>query len=76
VTDLRDYQASAVYAIERSSRAIYVLPTGGGKTVVAAAVIERAVERGEPQPPSPEVLSWVRSRVIAWVKAQEKARAA
>jgi superfamily II DNA or RNA helicase len=30
----------------------------------------------EPLAPTPEVLSWVRSRNIAWAKAQEKARAA
>jgi superfamily II DNA or RNA helicase len=30
VNDLRDYQKQAVDAIERTSRAIYVLPTGGG----------------------------------------------
>jgi superfamily II DNA or RNA helicase len=28
--------------------------------------------RPAPIPPTPEVLSWVRSRVIAWVKAKEK----
>jgi DNA repair protein RadD len=30
----------------------------------------------EPIPPTPEVLSWVRTRVIAWAKAQQKTRAA
>jgi superfamily II DNA or RNA helicase len=47
VNDLRDYQARAVEAIEQATKAIYVAPTGSGKTVVAAAVIERAVDRGE-----------------------------
>ena len=28
-------------------KALYVLPTGGGKTIIAASVIERAVERGD-----------------------------
>ena len=44
---LRDYQAKAVEDIEKASRALYVLPTGGGKTVIATSIIERAVERGE-----------------------------
>ena len=47
MTDLRDYQARAVEEIEKAVRAIYVLPTGGGKTVVATSIIERAVKRGE-----------------------------
>jgi DNA repair protein RadD len=51
MTDLRDYQIEAVRqieaAIEAAQNPLYVLPTGGGKTVIAAAVIERAVERGK-----------------------------
>jgi DNA repair protein RadD len=47
VSDLRPYQLEAVDKIERSKSALYVLPTGGGKTVIASAVIERAVQRGE-----------------------------
>jgi DNA repair protein RadD len=47
MTDLRDYQAAAVEQIERAGKALYVLPTGGGKTVVATNIIERSVARGE-----------------------------
>jgi superfamily II DNA or RNA helicase len=47
MTGLRDYQARAVEQIEGATKALYVLPTGGGKTVVATSIIERAVERGE-----------------------------
>ena len=47
MTDLRDYQAAAVEQIARAGKALYVLPTGGGKTIVATSIIERAVERGE-----------------------------
>jgi superfamily II DNA or RNA helicase len=48
---LRAYQVDAVEQIEAAlatdKRVLFVLPTGGGKTVVAATIIERAVERGE-----------------------------
>jgi DNA repair protein RadD len=47
MTDLRDYQADARDRLNRASKALYVLPTGGGKTVVATSVIERGVQRGE-----------------------------
>jgi DNA repair protein RadD len=47
MTDLRSYQLEAIDKIEQSKSALYVLPTGGGKTVIASAVIERAVQRGE-----------------------------
>ena len=47
MTDLRDYQVAAGERLERATKALYVLPTGGGKTVIATSVIERAVERGE-----------------------------
>src|ERR1700733_2875278 len=47
MTDLRPYQLEAIDRIEQSKSALYVLPTGGGKTVIASAVIERAVQRGE-----------------------------
>jgi DNA repair protein RadD len=47
MTDLRDYQARAIDEIERAIKALYVLPTGGGKTIIATCIIERAVERGE-----------------------------
>lgn len=47
MTELRPYQAAAVEQIEQSTKALFVLPTGGGKTVVASTVIERAVQRGE-----------------------------
>jgi DNA repair protein RadD len=48
---LRDYQAQNIEDIEtrldRGKHVLFTLPTGGGKTVVATAIIERAVERGE-----------------------------
>jgi DNA repair protein RadD len=48
---LRDYQLDAVARIEAAVEAgespLYVAPTGSGKTIVAAAVIERAEERGK-----------------------------
>ena len=51
MTKLRDYQIKGVAEIESAINAgkdpLYVLPTGGGKTVVAAAIIHRAVERGQ-----------------------------
>ena len=47
MTDLRPYQIDAVERLERAIKALYVLPTGGGKTVVATNLIERAVQRGE-----------------------------
>lgn len=47
MSELRDYQIKAVEAVERAIRALYVLPTGGGKTVIAACVVERAVRRDE-----------------------------
>jgi DNA repair protein RadD len=47
LTDLRDYQMDAVEELKDAAKAIYVLPTGGGKTVIAAHVIERARWRGE-----------------------------
>src|SRR6185312_7971114 len=47
MTDLRDYQAQAVDQLDTAIKALYVLPTGGGKTVVATSIIERAVDRGE-----------------------------
>jgi DNA repair protein RadD len=47
MSELRPYQLEAVDKIEQSKSALYVLPTGGGKTIVASAVIERAMQRGE-----------------------------
>lgn len=47
MTGLRDYQARLVEQIEATTdRDLLVLPTGGGKTMVARAIIERAVETG------------------------------
>jgi DNA repair protein RadD len=47
MTGLRDYQVRLVEQAEATTdRALLVLPTGGGKTVVAAAIIERAAEVG------------------------------
>ena len=47
MSELRDYQATAVEQIERTPKGLYVLPTGGGKTVIAGTVIELAVQRGD-----------------------------
>jgi DNA repair protein RadD len=44
---LRDYQVHAVQQIDAANSAIYVLPTGGGKTVVFASLIEMLAKRGE-----------------------------
>jgi DNA repair protein RadD len=45
MTELRPYQAMMVDQIEAATDSVLcVLPTGGGKTVVAAAIIERAAE--------------------------------
>jgi DNA repair protein RadD len=48
---LRDYQAQNIEdtetRLDRGEHVLFTLPTGGGKTVVATAIIERAVERGE-----------------------------
>src|SRR6185436_17226648 len=46
--DLRLYQTLGIQEIENAAkRALYVLPTGGGRTVIATSIIERAVQRGE-----------------------------
>jgi DNA repair protein RadD len=49
MTELRPYQEEAVRDIEQAlaRHVLFVLPTGGGKTLVAAKVIENALERGE-----------------------------
>jgi superfamily II DNA or RNA helicase len=47
MTALRDYQNNAVERLEQTTKALYVLPTGGGKTVVATNLIERAARRSE-----------------------------
>jgi DNA repair protein RadD len=47
MSELREYQRAAVDLIEQARRPLYVLPTGGGKTIVASNIIERAVNRGE-----------------------------
>lgn len=47
MTDLRDYQAQAVERLDQANSALYVLPTGGGKTVIANDLILRNVNRGE-----------------------------
>ena len=48
---LRQYQQDAVVqlraAVRRSRTAVYVLPTGGGKTVVAADMARRAARNGK-----------------------------
>lgn len=50
MTDLRPYQLQAVADIEQAlltQNVLFTLPTGGGKTVIGAKVIENAVARGE-----------------------------
>jgi len=49
MTNLRPYQVQAMEAIERaaSEAVLHVLPTGGGKTVVAATIIRNAVNVGQ-----------------------------
>jgi DNA repair protein RadD len=49
--DLRDYQLRAIDALRSNIRAgkrrqVLVMPTGGGKTVVAAAMIKSAAQKG------------------------------
>ena len=45
--NLRDYQVRAVQQIDAANSAIYCLPTGGGKTVIFASLIETLAARGE-----------------------------
>jgi DNA repair protein RadD len=45
--NLRDYQVRAVQQIDAANSAIYVLPTGGGKTVIFCNLIEYLAARGE-----------------------------
>jgi DNA repair protein RadD len=51
MTDLRDYQQRAVLQLEDALAAgknpIWVAPTGSGKSLVIATLVERAVERGQ-----------------------------
>ena len=46
MTELRDYQKNDIAKIETAldaaMKVLYVLPTGGGKTVVASNIIQRA----------------------------------
>jgi DNA repair protein RadD len=46
VTDLRDYQITAIQQIDATNRAIYVLPTGAGKTVIFCKLIEALAAKG------------------------------
>jgi superfamily II DNA or RNA helicase len=51
MTELRDYQkddtAKIEAALDAAMKVLYVLPTGAGKTVVAAAIVARAVQTGK-----------------------------
>ena len=51
MTELRDYQKNDIAKIETAldaaMKVLYVLPTGGGKTVVASNIIQRASEAGK-----------------------------
>ena len=51
MTELRDYQVEAVEKLETAINLgqcpLYVLPTGGGKTIIASHIIERAVAQGK-----------------------------
>lgn len=49
--DLRDYQADAIKRVgqamrEGSKRTVLVIPTGGGKTRIGSAIVERYVQTG------------------------------
>ncbi len=44
---LRPYQVKAIEQLDNAKRALFVLPTGGGKTVIAAGLIDQAVARNE-----------------------------
>ena len=54
MTELRDYQVEAVEKLETAINLgqcpLYVLPTGGGKTIIASHIIERAVAQGKRVP--------------------------
>src|SRR5215471_14132292 len=43
---LRDYQVDIIDRVNRLTHPLIPLPTGGGKTVVAAAIIKEAVNHG------------------------------
>ena len=49
---LRDYQLKAVDNIRSATsvhrRVLFSLPTGGGKTTIMAAIVERAVAKKSP----------------------------
>ena len=51
MTELRDYQVEAVEKLETAINLgqcpLYVLPTAGGKTIIASHIIERAVAQGK-----------------------------
>jgi superfamily II DNA or RNA helicase len=47
MTSLRDYQVTAVQQIDAASSAIFVAPTGSGKTVIMADLVDRTAKRGE-----------------------------
>jgi len=44
---LRDYQVEIIDQVEKLDHPLIPLPTGGGKTVIAAAIIQTAIERGQ-----------------------------
>lgn len=50
MSELRDYQKDDIArinaALDAGIKVLYVLPTGGGKTVVAANIVERYAEAG------------------------------
>jgi superfamily II DNA or RNA helicase len=45
--NLRDYQTRAIEQIDAANSAIYVLPTGGGKTVIFCELVKRRAAVGE-----------------------------
>src|SRR4029077_17876316 len=51
MSELRGYQVRDIERIEsslaRCGKVLYVLPTGGGKTVITAGLIDQAVARDE-----------------------------
>jgi superfamily II DNA or RNA helicase len=44
---LRDYQIDIIEQVDASRHPIIPLPTGGGKTVIGAAIIQAATDRGQ-----------------------------
>jgi len=84
--ELRPYQAEAGAKINATiaaghRRVLLVSPTGSGKTVIAAAMIDQGgLEPGTPRAwqslppldPEPHVRAWVSARARAFAKSQSR----